>query len=199
MTESLALTREWYKDLEAQASKEFVALPLEYQTRGYSYNTVAEHYLTFFKGDNTRADNLRLAKKFQKFIRNINRNRVKQELGEAFFECFHYFMENFAELTSKQDFIHLETLDLISEGLDKSNFVEDVINVDELKNRVIRLKAVEAQEEIIGTEWKGISSEYEELNAPGKVQELSTLQEDPTVLCETKIFGSSKFDQLRGL
>ena len=49
--EALALTKEWYNKLQEQATNEFIALPIEYQLRGWDYNTISEHYLSFFKSD----------------------------------------------------------------------------------------------------------------------------------------------------
>jgi hypothetical protein len=163
--QSLALTKEWYRELEKSASSDFVLLPLELQARGWNYNEIAEHWLNFFKDDSAkRRDKLRLARKFSKFISIINKNRAKVELGEAFFECFHYFMENFSDLMEKQDWIQLDALEIISEGLDKTRFIEDVISLDELKIRAKRILKVEAKEKIIDVEWKDVQIEYKKLN-----------------------------------
>jgi hypothetical protein len=157
-----ALTKEWYKDLEEQEAKTFINLPIEFQLKGYDYNFLSNQYLNFFNSEtNTRADKLSLAKKFLSFIRKINKNRARLELGESFFQCFHYFMENFPSLMSKQDAIHLETLSIISDAIDKSVFVEDIISLPDLQRRVSRLKEVQEQEEIIDAEWADFEQIYE--------------------------------------
>ena len=164
-TQSLALTKEWYKELEKSASSDFVLLPIELQARGWTYNIIAAHWLTFFKDDTLkRQDKLKLARKFSKFISLINRNRAKVELGEDFFECFHHYIENFSDLVAKQDWIHMEVLDVISEGLDKTRFIEDVISLDELKHRAERILQVEEKEKVIDAEWRDVEKEYKELN-----------------------------------
>lgn len=177
MGEANALTKEWYTEIEAQAASNFVNLPVEFQLRGYNYNTISKSYLQFFQGDNSRQDNLQLAKKFLRFIRTINKNRAKEELGEDFFLCFEYFMDNFSQLMSKQDFIKLETLDILTSAIDKSQFVEDIISVDELKKRVVNLKKVQEEEEAIEAEWKDFDAEYQKLNAPENRQETYLLIE----------------------
>ena len=165
MTTAPVLTKEWYNKLEAQSASSFMNLPIEFQLRGYDYNFICKSYLNFFKGeDNLRQDKLSLAKKFLKFIRNINKNRAKEELGEEFFMCFEYFMDNFNDLLSKQDFVHLETLDVLSSAIDKSQFLEDIISIDELKKRVTNLQAVNEREEIIDADWKDFEEEYELIN-----------------------------------
>ena len=124
---STALSKDWFAALEDRAASNFVNLPVEFQLRGYDYAFISKKYLNFFRGkNNSRQEKLHLAKKFLKFTRSINRNRAKHELGEEFYECFEYFMENFKELLAKQDLIHLSTLDIITEAVDKSQFVEDV-------------------------------------------------------------------------
>lgn len=161
------LNREWFVELEKQAATNFINLPIEFQLRKYDYNSIANSYLTFFSSDdNTRADKLILARKFLNFIRNINKNRARNELGEQFFMCFEYFMENFGDLLSKQDKIHLDTLDIISSAIDKTQFIEDIISVDELKKRIVNLKSIQEKEveikELFDNE---IIIEYEELNS----------------------------------
>ena len=74
--------------------------------------------------------------------------------------CFEYFMENFKSLLSKQDLIHLDTLEVITRAVDKSQFIEDLISVDELKRRVTNLKLVEEKEQIIDAEWSDFEEEY---------------------------------------
>jgi len=160
-----ALTKEWYTELEKHQADNFINLPLAFQMKGYDYSTISKAYLTFFKSDdNTRSDKLSLAKKFLKFIRQINKNRAREELNTEFFLCFDHFMENFHSLTSKNDAIHLETLTLLAEGIDKSQFVEDIINIDELKRRITNLKATEAKEDIIDADWSSFEIEYQQLN-----------------------------------
>ena len=90
-----ALTREWFTELEKVSSENFINLPIELQMRGWDYANISKHYLTFFQSDSTRRDKLTLARKFLKFIRNINKNRARHELGPEFFETFEYFMSNF--------------------------------------------------------------------------------------------------------
>jgi len=140
-------------------------LPVEFQLRGYDYNFISKSYLNFFRGDNSRQDKLALAKKFLKFVRNINKNRAREELGEEFFICFEYFMGNFTELLSKQDFIHLETIEVLSAAIDKSQFVEDIISVDELKRRVKNLEITAAQEQAIDADWAEFEEEYAQVNS----------------------------------
>jgi hypothetical protein len=159
------LDKEWYEKLEAQSATNFVNLPLEFQLRGYDYDYISKAYLSFFKCDNnSRQDKLSLAKKFLKFVRNINKNRAKQELGEDFFICFHFFMENFKELLNKPDMIKLETLPILQEAIDKSQFMEDAISLDELKIRITRLDEVRKREEFISNSWDDFNQEYLELN-----------------------------------
>ena len=166
MTEpAQALTKQWYAELEQQSAKQFINLPIEFQLRGYDYNFLSKSYLNFFKSDdNSRSDKLSLAKKFLKFIRGINKNRAKQELGEHFFACFEYFMDNFSDLLSKQDFIHLDTLTIIAEAIDNTSFIEDVISVPELQRRVENLKVVQEKADIIQVEWDDFEEEYRRLN-----------------------------------
>ena len=160
-----ALTKEWYNELEEQSAKSFINLPIEFQLKGYSYSKISDTYLKFFNSnDNTRKDKLILAKKFLTFIRKINKNRAKHELGESFFECFDYFMNNFADLIEKPDFIHLEALTVMADALDKSQFIEDVISVDELKNRVKRIQQIDEKEEAINADWTTFEGEYRLLN-----------------------------------
>jgi len=165
MGTELALTKDWYTQVEQQAAQDFVALPTEFQVRGYSYDKIAKSYLTFFNGDNKRSNKLKLAKKFGKFLRLINRNRAKNELGEDFYMCFAHYMDNFEDLVSKNDLVHLEALDLIADGLDKTRFVEDILNVEELRRRVNALKVVEEKADIIEAEWIDVSGDYRRLNA----------------------------------
>lgn len=163
--EAAVLTREWYVKLEEQSASTFMNLPIEFQLKGYDYNFIGKSYYNFFRSENnTRQDKLTLAKKFLKFLRSINKNRAKQELGEEFFLCFEYFMDNFSELLAKQDTIHLEALDVMLQAIDKSQFIEDVINVEELQRRVKNLEKVQQREEVIDVEFEEISSEYAALN-----------------------------------
>jgi hypothetical protein len=168
MTEQ-ALTREWYTELEKVASNNFINLPIEFQIRGYDYDFLSRHYLSFFRSDSPRQDKLTLAKKFLKFIRTINKNRAKHELGPEFFECFEYFMNNFSDLIAKQDLIHLDTLSIISEAIDKSQFIEDIISVDDLKRRVDNLKNMKEKEDAIDAEWSSFETEYKNLQIVQKV------------------------------
>lgn len=160
------LNREWFTELEKQAATNFINLPIEFQLRKYDYNSIADSYLNFFSSDdNTRSEKLILARKFLSFVRNINKNRARNELGEKFFMCFEYFMENFNDLLSKQDMIHLQTLDIITAAIDKTQFIEDIISVDELKKRIINLKSVQEKEEEIKELFENeIITEYEKLN-----------------------------------
>lgn len=160
-----ALTKEWYSELEAQDAQDFINLPMKFQMQGYDYNTISKSYLNFFKcDDNTRHDKLLLAKKFIKFLRNINKNRARHELGPEFFMCLDYFMTNFEALISKNDNIHLEALSVIAEGIDKSQFVEDIISIDELKRRITNLKLVEQNAEVIDADWTVFENQYKRLN-----------------------------------
>ncbi len=166
-TTEVALSREWYTKIEAQASSNFINLPLQFQMKGYTYDKISSTYLKFFQGEGTRLAKLKLARKFLKFVRSINKNRARQELGEDFFKCFSYFMENFSELTVKMDAIHLETLDIITEAMDKSQFVEDIISIDELKQRVKNLEHVQEKEVEIKLVFDtDLSDEYIKLNNP---------------------------------
>lgn len=165
MAEANVLTREWYVKLEEQSASNFINLPIEFQIRKHSYGSISKSYLNFFQSEsNTRNDKLVLAKKFLKFIRSINKNRAKEELGEEFFECFQYFMENFNDLVSKQDIIHLETLTVLENAIDRSQFIEDIISVDELQRRVKALEVVVEQEDVIELEFEELSVEYGALN-----------------------------------
>jgi hypothetical protein len=176
------LTRDWYVKLEESAATNFINLPLEFQIRGYDYSFISKTYLTFFNSDdNTRQDKLILAKKFLKFIRSINKNRAKEECGEDFFMCLNYFLENFPDLLSKQDSIALETLSVITDAIDRTAFVEDIISVDELKRRVEALEVVQKQEEIIEAEF--CDSFLEEYNA---LNENRAEKERPFLLKEAK-------------
>lgn len=156
-----ALTREWYTELEQQSATNFINLPIEFQLREYDYSFISKSYLNFFKSEtNTRQDKLVLARKFLKFVRTINKNRAKQELDESFFETFEYFMNNFPSLLSKQDSVHLETLSVITEAIDKSQFIEDVISIDDLQRRVKNLKVVQEKEQEIELTWDEFEEEY---------------------------------------
>lgn len=160
-----ALTKDWYTQLEAQSAASFINLPIEFQLRDYSYGNIAKSYLNFFQSEtNKRSEKLTLARKFLKFIRSINKNRAREELNEDFFKCFEYFMENFKDLTSKQDMIHLETLSVITEAIDRSQFVEDIINVDELQRRVAAVEKAHKKEEIITVNFADFEAEYKQLN-----------------------------------
>lgn len=162
------LTRDWYDKLQESAATTFINLPIEFQLKGYDYNFISKSYYNFFNSDsNTRQDKLQLAKKFLKFIKSINKNRARFELGEEFFKTFEYFMNNFPDLMAKQDLIHLETLDILTEAIDKSQFLEDVLNVEELQLRIKKLEAVREQEDIIEAEFEeenGFIEEYKLLN-----------------------------------
>lgn len=159
------LTKEWYIKLEQQAAQNFINLPIEFQLKGYDYAFIAKSYYNFFNSDsNTREDKLHLARKFLKFIRSINKNRSKQELTPEFYLCFEYFMENFNDLLSKQDLIHLETLQILTDAVDKSQFIEDIISVDELQRRVARVEVTQQRELEIQQEFEEFLPEYKELN-----------------------------------
>lgn len=159
------LTKEWYDNLEIQAAQTFVNLPLDFQLRGYDYNFISKSYLKFFSSEtNDRSDKLLLAKKFLKFIRQINKNRAKQELGVEFFETLEYFYSYFPELLSKQDIIHLQALDLITEAIDKTQFVEDIISYEELKVRASNLTEVKQKEEVIEADWSEFEEQYKLIN-----------------------------------
>ena len=152
--ETQVLTRDWYDKLQAQAASNFVNLPIEFRMRGYDYDFIAKSYLNFFRcEDNTRHDKLKLAKKFLNFIRSINKNRARRELSEDFFLCFEYFMENFPDLLAKQDMVHLETLEIITQAVDRSQFIQDIISVDELKRRVSNLEKTQEKEHEIISNW----------------------------------------------
>jgi len=165
--------------LEEQASHNFINLPIEFQLRGYDYEFISKSYLNFFNSeDNSRQDKLVLAKKFLKFIRSVNKNRAREELGESFFMCFQYFMENFSDLVAKQDMIHLDALSVITEAIDKSQFIEDIISIDELKRRVSNLEVVAKKEEIIQAEWDEVQCEYTQLNSNRVQQEVLLLNKE---------------------
>ncbi len=156
-----ALTKEWYLELEKQSASNFINLPIEFQMRGYTYDEITNSYLNFFKSEsNTRKDKLNLAKKFLSFIRSINKNRAKEELTTSFYKCLSYFFDNFSDLLSKQDYIHLETLSILTEGLDKTNFIQDAISLPDLERRVNNLKQVQEKEEIIALEWSEFEQNY---------------------------------------
>lgn len=166
------LTREWYIKLEQQQALQFINLPVEFQLKGYDYGFICKSYYNFFNSEtNTRDDKLQLARKFLKFIRSINRNRAKQELGEEFYLCFNYFMENFKDLLAKQDFIHLETLQVLTDAIDKTQFVEDIISVDELHRRVEAVEKVKEKEMELEENWADFEGEYKLLNAPEHLHE----------------------------
>ena len=175
--EAQVLTRDWFLKLEEQSASNFINLPIEFQLKGYNYDFISKSYLNFFKSEtNTRQDKLILAKKFLKFIRNINKNRAKYELGEHFFICFEYFMDNFSDLVAKQDMIHLETLSVLSDAIDKSQFIEDIISIDELQRRVKQLEKVQEKEEIIDVEFSKFELEYKKLNSPIEFKEVGILK-----------------------
>ena len=161
----VALSKEWQSELDRAAASSFVLLPIELQAKGYTYDYVARAYLEFFEADNSRQEKLVLARKFSKFISNLNRNRVKHELGEDFFNAFQFYMDNFNELLSRPDRIKLETIDLIADGLDRSKFVEDVISFDELKMRTKRIQKMEEKDAAIDAEWEELEIEYKQRNA----------------------------------
>lgn len=157
-----ALTKEWYVEIEKQAAQNFINLPLDFQLRGYDYEYISDSYFTFFDNEyNTRQDKLVLAKKFLKFLRNLNRNRAKEECGPNFFKCYDYFLNNFSDLMSKNDIIALNALDLMQEAIDRASFVEDAVSLDVLKNRIEKVQAVKEREEIIDAEWTEFAREYE--------------------------------------
>jgi len=166
---SVALSKEWQSELDRAAASSFVLLPIELQAKGYTYDYVAKAYLEFFEADNSRQEALVLARKFSKFISNLNRNRVKHELGEDFFKAFQFYMENFNDLLKRPDRIKLEAIDLIAEGLDRSKFVEDVISFDELKMRTKRIQEMEEKDAIIDAEWEELEIEYKQRNAHREV------------------------------
>jgi hypothetical protein len=165
LMENTVLTRDWYIKLEQQAAAQFINLPIEFQLKGYDYAYICKSYYNFFNCEtNSRDDKLQLAKKFLKFIRSINKNRAKQELGEEFYITFAYFMENFNDLLSKQDFIHLETLQVLTDAIDKTQFIEDIISVDELHKRVEAVEAVKQREQLLEDAWVEFDGEYKLLN-----------------------------------
>jgi hypothetical protein len=160
-----ALSKEWYTKLQDQAAANFINLPIKFQVEGYDYSFISKSYYTFFNSEsNTRQDKLKLAQKFLKFTRSINKNRAVHELDEYFFKCFEYFMDNFRDLMSKQDNIHLETLSVIEQAIDKSAFIEDIVSIDDLKRRVDNLEQIKEKEEIITIEWEGFEDEYARVN-----------------------------------
>ena len=167
---TVALSKEWQGELDRAKASSFVLLPIELQAKGYTYDYVAKAYLEFFEADNSRQEALVLARKFSKFISNLNRNRIKHELGPDFFKAFQFYMENFDTLLKKPDRIKLETIDLISEGLDRSRFVEDIISFDELKMRTKRIEKMEEQDAAIDAEWEQLETEYSQRNAHREVQ-----------------------------
>lgn len=159
------LSREWYAELDKQSNSTFINLPVLFQLRGYTYDFIAKEYLSYFKSDdNTRQDKLALAKKFLKFIQSINKNRAREEVGEEFYLCFEYFMDNFSDLVAKNDLIGLESLGVISEAIDRSKFVSDIISIEELQRRIKNLEVTKKQEEVIEAEWEEFESEYKLLN-----------------------------------
>jgi hypothetical protein len=172
-----ALTKEWYMELEKAESTNFINLPIQFQMRNYTYGSISKSYLQFLQcPENTRSDKLSLARKFLKFIRSINKNRAKEELNEHFFLAFQYFMDNFQSLLSMPDNIHLETLQVLTEAIDKSQFIEDVLSIEDLQRRITALKQVETHEQSIDAEWTSFESEYREVQ---DVQPLLTTE--PTV------------------
>jgi len=169
---SPVLTREWYIKLEQQSAAQFINLPIEFQLKGYDYAYICKSYYNFFNSEtNSRDDKLQLAKKFLRFIRSINKNRAKQELGEEFFITFNYFMENFKDLLSKQDFIHLETLQVLTDAIDKTQFIEDIISVDELHRRVEAVEIAKLKELELEENWAEFEGEYKLLNKPEHLHE----------------------------
>lgn len=157
-----ALTKEWYNKLQQSQSQSFINLPLELQLRGYDYNFISKRYLNFFRSEhNTRDDKLTLAKKFLKFIRSLNKNRAREELGTEFFDTLEYFYDNFPDLLSKQDYIQLETLSVLTEAIDKTQFLEDALSLDQITQRIKNLEKTREREYIIDAEWEEFEEEYE--------------------------------------
>ena len=62
-------------------------------------------------------------------------------------------MENFPDLLAKQDMVHLETLEIITQAVDRSQFIQDIISVDELKRRVSNLEKTQEKEHEIISNW----------------------------------------------
>ena len=164
---SLALTPKWNDDLKTQAAADFILLPAEARERGYNYNWVAQQYLIFLK-QGTRKQKLSYARKFFKFLKQINRDRAKKELGEDFFEAFEYFWENFKELNSQDDWIKLESIDIISELCSRYNFALDIVSSVEMEERVKKLDKLSRQEETIDIEFEEVNEEYLRLNREAK-------------------------------
>jgi len=179
------LTKDWYDELEKQANSNFINLPIEFQVRGYDYEFIAKRYLTFFRStENTRQEKLLLAKKFLKFIRSVNKNRAKHELGEEFFMCFGFFMDNFSDILSKQDFISLEGLSVLTDGIDKSQFIDDILSVEDLQRRIKNLKKTKEREEVIDAEWTEFEAEYISTNPERIQQKISSKTERTLKICE---------------
>lgn len=165
---SAALTKEWYIELEKAADKNFINLPLDFQLRGYNYEYISNRYFTFFDNEyNTRQDKLVLAQKFLKFLRNINRNRAREECGESFFKCYEYFLNNFSSLMSKNDMIALKALDLLQDAVDRTTFIQDAVSLDVLKDRIEKVQKIKEREEIINAEWEEFAHEFKQINYCG--------------------------------
>ena len=80
-------------------------------------------------------------------------------------------MENFKDLLSKQDFIHLETLQVLTDAIDKTQFIEDIISVDELHRRVEAVEAAKVKELELEENWSEFEGEYKLLNKPEHLHE----------------------------
>ena len=164
---ALALSNEWNDGIKSQAASDFILLPAEARERGYDYNWVASQYLIFLK-EGTRKQKLAVARKFFKFLKQINRDRAKKELDETFFEAFQYYFDNFKELNSKNDWIKLESIDMISEMCSRFNFALDIVSSVEMQERVKKLSKLSKQEETIDIEFSEVNEEYLRLNRKGK-------------------------------
>ena len=101
-------------------------------------------------------------------MKQINRDRAKKELDETFFEAFQYYFDNFKELNSKNDWIKLESIDMISEMCSRFNFALDIVSSVEMQERVKKLSKLSKQEETIDIEFEEVNEEYLRLNRKGK-------------------------------
>jgi len=160
---ALALTQQWSEDLNTKAAADFILLPAEARDRGYDYNWVAQRYLIFLKVG-TRKQKLAVARKFFKFLKQINRDRAKKELGEDFFQAFSHYWDNFNELNSKQDWIQLEAIDMIAEMCSRFNFAIDIVSSLEMEERVKKLDKLDKEEKVIDIEFIEVNDEYKKLN-----------------------------------
>ena len=73
-------------------------------------------------------------------------------------------MDNFADLFCKQDLIHLESLTLLTDAVDRVSFMDDVTSIEDLELRVGKIKKVRSREEVIEADWSDFEKEYKELN-----------------------------------